>query len=372
MSVRKRVNLGLQGGGSHGAFAWGVLDRLLADERIQIEAVTGASAGAMNAVVLAQGLTNGSRDEARATLRAFWMAVADAHKTSPLRQSPLERLSGSWSLNRSPAYAFFDLLSRVASPYAINPFNLNPLRDLLSRLVDFERVRANKALKVFISATNVETGRAKIFRTEEITVDHLMASACLPTIYQAVEIDGVPYWDGGYMGNPPLWPLFEYSTSDDVIIVQINPFTRAGAPRSARDIDDRLKEITFNASLMRELRTVDFVTRLIDAGRLEGTGYRRVLIHMIGDEAKLSPLGASSKLNAERAFLDMLFNAGAAAAEQWLSTQFDAIGARSTLDLRAVFEGETDALDGERVNRQAAYRTSPPKARRPRGGAARR
>jgi NTE family protein len=356
MSDIKRVNLGLQGGGSHGAFGWGVLDRLLADDRIVIEAVTGASAGAMNAVVLAQGLAGGSREEARATLRAFWEGIAKATTNSLVRRTPAQTLFGGWDLHHSPAYVWFDLLSRMASPYDLNPFNINPLRDILNKLVDFERVRANKELKVFISATDVESGRAKIFQTSELTADHLMASACLPAMFQAVEIDGVPYWDGGYMGNPPLWPLFDHSASDDVIIVQINPFRRVGAPRKAGDINDRLTEIVFNASLMRELRTVDFVTRLIDEGRMKGTGYRRVLIHMIGDETTLAPLGASSKINTEMAFLNMLFDAGTMAAERWLAAHFDDIGARSTLDLRAVFQGEEDALDGARVNRREAYR----------------
>ena len=357
----KHINLGLQGGGSHGAFAWGVIDRLLADERIVIEAVTGASAGAMNAVVLAQGLAGGSREEARNTLRHFWEGVSHAAEASPLRASPFPALQKDWSVHHSPAFLWFDLLTRMASPYEFNPFNLNPLRDLVNRLVDFERVRGNKHLQVFISATNIETGLARVFRTGELTVDHLLASACLPSMYQAIEIDGVSYWDGGYMGNPPLWPLFDNSPADDVVIVQINPFRRTSVPKTARDINDRLTEIVFNASLMRELRTVDFVTRLIDEGRMKGTGYRRVLAHMIADEATLLPLGASSKLNAEPAFLDMLFAAGTAATERWLSLHFDDIGLRSTLDLRAVFAGEEDALDGARVNRPAAYRGQAPK-----------
>ena len=365
----KRVNIGLQGGGSHGAFAWGVLDRLLADERIAFEAVTGASAGAMNAVVLAQGLANGSREEARQTLRAFWHGVADMARLSPLRRSPLDRLLGDWGMRLSPAFTFFDIAARLASPYQFNPFGINPLRDFLNQLIDFEKVRANDRLKVFISATNVETGRAKVFRTHELTAEHLLASACLPTLFQAVEIDGAPYWDGGYMGNPPLWPLFDNSSADDTIIVQINPFRRPGAPRQPRDIDDRLKEVVFNASLMRELRTIDFVTRLIDDGRLEGTGYRRVLIHMIGDEDKMSALGASSKLNVEIDFIEKLFKDGVAAADDWLARNFDAIGQRSTLDLRAVFQGEEDALDGERVGRRAHFQSAPRgKTRARRGG----
>ncbi len=350
----KGINLALQGGGSHGAFTWGVVDRLLADDRIAIEAVTGASAGAMNAVVLADGLASGSREEARCVLRRFWEGVAAA-AMSPLRRSPLEVINGSWSVDASPAYMWFDLLSRLASPYEINPLNFNPLRDLIARLVDFDRVRACEAVKVFISATNVETGRPKIFRRHELTVDHVLASACLPLMQQAVVIDGMPYWDGGFMGNPALWPLFDDAISDDVLLVQINPIRRPGTPRRARDIIDRLNEITFNASLLHELRTVDFVTRLIDAGRMQGTGYRRVLVHCIADEATLLPLGASSKLNAEKEFLDVLFQAGSICAERWLGSHFNDIGQRSTLDIRGLLEGEEDALDGARIERRANY-----------------
>lgn len=348
---KKLINLGLQGGGAHGAFTWGVLDRLLADGRIQIESVTGASAGAMNAVVLAQGLVNGSHEEARETLRRFWMQISDAAARSPLGIASGLTLPGWWGLAASPVYTMLDLTSRVISPYQMNPFNLNPLRGLLSDMIDFDKVRANNCLDLFISATNVETGRARVFRKAELTVDHLLASACLPTFFQAVEIDGVPYWDGGYMGNPPLWPLFEAAASDDVVIVQINPFFRKGAPRDAPEINDRMTEIGFNSSLMSELRSIDFVSRLIEDGRLEETGYRRVLVHMIGDEKTLVPLGASSKFNTSKPFLDMLFKAGEKAAEKWLHAHFTDIGHRSTLDIRAIFQGEEHALDGERLLR---------------------
>ena len=351
----KRVNLALQGGGSHGAFTWGVLDRLLEDNRIEIEAITGASAGAVNAVVLADGLATGDREHARKTLRKFWDGICDAGKYSLLRRSPAEALRGGWSLDTSPMYLWFDVLSRVASPYDLNPFNLNPLRDVLTKLVDFDRVRASM-LKLFVSATNVETGRTKVFKRDELTVDHVLASACLPFMFQAVTIDGIPYWDGGYMGNPPLWPIFEHSTSDDVMIVQINPVRRPGVPRQARDILNRLNEITFNASLLRELRAIDFVTRLMDEGRLEGTGYRRVLVHMVEDEMTLSALGASSKLNTEHAFLEMLFTKGRLAADHWVATNFDAVGERSTLDIRNLFQGDEDALDGERITRDSKFR----------------
>ncbi len=351
----KRINLGLQGGGSHGAFTWGVLDRLLEDERIEIEALTGASAGAVNAVVLADGMATGNRDEARKTLRKFWEAVSEGGRYSPMRRSPLEAAKGGWNLDSSPGYIFFDVLSRIASPYDLNPLDLNPLRDLLKKTVDFDRVRASM-LKVFVSATNVETGRARVFDKAHLTINHVLASACLPHLFKAVEIDGVPYWDGGYMGNPPLWPLFDHSTSDDVVVVQINPITRPGLPKSARDILNRLNEITFNASLLRELRSVDFVTRLMEAGHLEGTGYRRVLVHMIGDEAALSALGASSKLNTEAAFLEMLFQKGRRATTAWLDQHFADVGERSTINIRELFMGDEDGLDGSRIDRAAHFR----------------
>lgn len=351
------INLALQGGGSHGAFSWGVLDRLLADPELEIAAISGASAGAMNAVALADGLADNCREEARETLRHFWEGVCDAARASPLQRTPFEMMLGGWSLDQSPSYLFFDILSRMVSPYELNPLNLNPLRDLVSKLIDFERVRRGP-VQLFISATNVETGRTKVFNQKSLRADHVMASACLPFIYQAVEIDGAPYWDGGFMGNPPLWPLFDHSRADDVVLVQINPIKRPGVPRNARDILNRLNEITFNASLLRELRAVDFVTQLLDRGRLEGTGYRPVLMHMIEDEATLSSLGASSKMNVEKAFIDMLFQKGRAAAESWLTLNRDCIGVRSTLDIRRMFQGEEDALDGYRISRAASFTAS--------------
>ncbi|MDZ4762075.1 MAG: patatin-like phospholipase family protein [Alphaproteobacteria bacterium] len=348
LAKRKLVNLALQGGGAHGAFSWGVLDRLLEDERIEIEALTGASAGAMNAVALAAGSADGDRDEARAALRSFWTGVLREARNSPLKRSPIEALLSGWNLDTSPAYVMFDLITRVASPYDFNPLNLNPLRDLLLELVDFERVRKSK-LKVFISATSVQTGRAHVWEKKELTAEHVMASACLPLMFQAVEIDGVPYWDGGFTGNPALWPLFESCRSDDVVLVQINPVRREGAPRTARDIVNRINEITFNASLLRDLRAIDFVGRLIDEGRLEGTGYRRVLMHTIGDEETLSHLGASSKFNVEPEFIEMLFQRGRAASEAWLRANFRHLGVKSTVDIRGMFQGEEDSLDGERL-----------------------
>ncbi|MEO0882986.1 MAG: patatin-like phospholipase family protein [Pseudomonadota bacterium] len=353
----RRFNLALQGGGSHGAFTWGVLDRILEDERLEIAAISGASAGAMNAVVLADGWVKGGREGARKALAQFWSRVGTAAKGSPVQRGPLGKWFNDWSLDASPAYIYFDMLTRLVSPYDLNPANINPLRDILIDQVDFEAVRACDQIGVHISATNVETGRVEVFDRHELRPDHVLASACLPTLFQAVEIEGVPYWDGGYMGNPPLFPLFDHSDSDDVIIVQINPIERAGAPRKARDILNRLNEITFNASLLRELRAIDFVTRLLDAGRLEETGYRRVLVHMISHEQTLCGFGASSKLNAEGAFLKLLFERGREVADTWLDKHQKDIGKRSSVNLRDLFEGGDDPLGTHRLRQPSAFQT---------------
>ena len=351
----KRFNLALQGGGSHGAFTWGVLDRILEDDGLEIDSISGASAGAMNAVVVAHGMTTGGRAEARARLREFWTRIGAAAKASPLQRGPLGKWLGDWSLDDSPIYVWFDMMTRVASPYDLNPAGINPLRDIVSELVDFDAVRGCSEVGVHISATNVETGRVQVFDKEELTVEHVLASACLPTLFRAIEINGVPYWDGGYMGNPPLFPLFDHADSDDVIIVQINPMLRKGAPRKARDILNRLNEITFNASLMRELRAIDFVTRMLDAGRLDDTGYRRVLVHMIGDEMALSDFGASSKMNAEAAFLDVLFEKGREAADEWLTRNRRHLGRKSSVNLRQLFSGDEDPLGVERLSRPSHF-----------------
>jgi NTE family protein len=362
---KRRLNLALQGGGSHGAFSWGVLDRLLEDQSFSIEAITGASAGAMNAVTLAAGYAAGGREGARASLGGYWRAVVAEGMTSPFRRSPLEAAMSGWNLDSSPAYVFLDLVTRVASPYDFNPMNVNPLRKLVEAHVDFEALRASP-VKVFISATNVETGRARIWDGSQLTPDHLLASACLPWMFQAVEIDGVPYWDGGFTGNPALWPLFEHSSSDDVVLVQINPIRRNGAPKTAREIINRINEITFNASLLRDLRSVDFVSRLMEQGRLEGTSYRKVLMHMIEDEVELAALGASSKFNVEPGFITMLFERGRAAADRWIADCLPHVGERSTIDVRRMFQGEDDSLDGAalqagaRPAREAPAKEKPP------------
>ncbi|MDJ1009352.1 MAG: patatin-like phospholipase family protein [Paracoccaceae bacterium] len=335
----KPVNLALQGGGAHGAFTWGVLDYLLEDGRLQIAGISGTSAGAMNAVAVAAGWVENGVDGARSALEHFWRAMGDAALLSPFRRSPLDVYLGTWSLAGSPSYHIADALTRTFSPYLLNPLNLNPLLDLLRESIDFERVRACDAFELYVSATNVETGRVEVFDRAGLTPEMVMASACLPFLYQAVEIDGVPYWDGGYMGNPSLFPFHTHGACSDIVIVQINPIFRPGTPTSAHDIQDRVNEIAFNASLLKELRSIDFVARLIEEGKLSPTDYRQQRIHMIHNEDALMPFGAASKLNAEWAFLEKLRDLGRETAARWLDDTYARIGKEQTVDIRAMFQG---------------------------------
>lgn len=336
---RKRVNLALQGGGSHGAFTWGVLDRILEDGRLEIAAISGTSAGAMNAVALADGYTAGGPEGAREKLHSFWKTMSDAARLSPVQRSPIDKLMGNWSLENSPGYHMMDAMTRLFSPYQLNPTNMNPLKKVLEDCVDFDCVRQCNAIRLFISATNVETGRVKVFDSHSLTPEMVMASACLPFMFQAVEVDGVPYWDGGYMGNPALFPFHSESDTADIVVIQINPIERRGAPRTAQEIQNRLNEISFNSSLLKELRAIDFVARLIDEGKLDADHYRRERIHIIENQEALKPLGASSKVNAEWAFLTHLRDIGRQTADDWLDANFDEVGERSTVDLRAMFQG---------------------------------
>jgi len=331
------IDLALQGGGSHGAFTWGVLDRLLEDDRILIEGICGTSAGAMNAVVVADGLDRKGKEGAREALRNFWTKVSEAGRFSPFQRTPIDRMQGRWTLDYSPGYIFFDLLSRMVSPYELNPLNMNPLRDLIAALVDFEHVRHAEGIKLFVAATNLRTGKQKIFRREEMTADMIMASACLPTIFQAVEIDGEAYWDGGYMGNPALFPLVEECQARDLVIVQINPIVRNEIPRRAADIMNRLNEITFNTSLIKEIRSLSFLKKIIELGNLEEERYKDALFHRINADMELEPLGVSSKVNSEWAFLEHLHDVGYSITEAWLEENYTHLGNRSTLDIQSVY-----------------------------------
>jgi NTE family protein len=340
----KRINLALQGGGAHGAFTWGVLEHLLSDERLVIEGISGTSAGAVNAVMLADGLGRGGREEARQRLADFWRSASSTGNLPVMQRAVVERLLSFTPLEGSPVQAWFDAVSRYFSPYDVNPLNINPLKDLIERFVDFEALRANTDLQIFVSATNVQTGRVRIFPRDKITADAVMASACLPLLFRAVEIDGVPYWDGGYLGNPVIFPFFGTTTTEDVVVVQINPLVRQATPTSASEIMNRINEITFNSSLAGEYRAIDFVVRLIDQGKLpRGIGpgqYRRINVHRIVLDRVGTHFDAFSKLSTDYDFFDMLHVSGKRAARRFLDEHFDDIGVKSTVDLRAEAQAE--------------------------------
>jgi NTE family protein len=334
---RKRINLALQGGGAHGAFTWGVIDHLLGEERLEIEGISGTSAGALNAVMLADGLARGGPEEAQKRLADFWRAASLDGHLPPLQKTVVDRLFSFLPMEGSPMQAWFDTLSRYFSPYDVNPLNINPLRDLIERFVDFDVLRTGNSHPLFVSATNVHTGRLRVFPRERITCDVVMASACLPFLFRAVEIDGVPYWDGGYMGNPAIFPFFRATDTEDVLVVQINPIERHMTPTSSQEIMNRINEITFNSSLLAEFRAIEFVRRLIDQRRLpRGTGpgqYRRINLHRIALDDVFKKLTADSKLNSDYDFFEMLRNGGRRAARNFLDAHFDDIGKRSSIDM---------------------------------------
>jgi NTE family protein len=339
---RKKVNLALQGGGAHGAFTWGVLDHLLDDDRLEVEGISGASAGAMNAIMLADGLARGGPAEAKKRLADFWRAVSIGGNLPSFQRVVVERLFSFMPLDDSPAAAWLDAMSRYFSPYDVNPLNINPLKDVIERFVDFDALRKCDRLQLFISATNVKTGRLHIFPRDKITADAVMASACLPFLFRAVEIDGTAYWDGGYLGNPVIFPFFSTTETEDVLVVQINPLTRARVPRSSQEILNRVNEITFNSSLLSEFRAIEFVGRLIDQGKLpRGTGpgeYRRINMHRIVLDHDGSNFTAGSKRSNDYDFFEALHDNGRRAARRFLDEHFDDIGVRGTVDLRPEFQ----------------------------------
>jgi NTE family protein len=334
---KKFINLALQGGGSHGSFTWGVLDRLLEDGRLGIDGIVGTSAGAMNCVVAAYGLTIGGNPGARAKLHEFWKRISEQAKKGPLRPSPMDKLLSKGNMDMSPMYHLFDTMSKMMSPYDLNPMNVNPLKDVLSEIVDFKRLRNSTVCKPYVAATDVCSGRLKVFGPKEISVEAVLASACLPFLFQAVQVGGHFYWDGGYSGNPPLFPLIDNTDSRDILIVQINPVTLPVPPRTAREIMDRVNTLSFNSSMMRELRVIHFVSDLIDKGELSAEKYRRMFIHTVDAEEVVETLGVTSKLNADWDFLMFMFETGREKADEFLEQHYDKVGAQSSVDIHAKF-----------------------------------
>ncbi len=336
-SEKLELNLALQGGGAHGAFTWGALDRLLEEEDIAIKGISGTSAGAMNAAVLIAGYNEAGRLGARERLREFWKEISDvAASIGPLGQSAstdaLSEIPGfDWLAALNPA----DMLTRVFSPYEFNPLNFNPLRNVLERVLDVKKLHAG--IDLFVTATNVETGEARIFRDGEITIDVLLASACLPFLYQAIELDGVPYWDGGYMGNPSIWPLIYRTKCPDVLLVQINPIKRSGTPKHALDIINRVNEISFNSSLIAEMRAINFVAKLVKSGKLNAEEYSEMFMHRVMPPIDMREMTAASKMNASWGFFTLLFSVGRTQMDEWLKHNKKYIGKRGTLDIEEHF-----------------------------------
>jgi NTE family protein len=334
----KSINLALQGGGAHGAFTWGVLDRLLEDERIRLDGISATSAGAMNATAFAAGMAVGGHQGAKKALARLWHEITHAALASPLLPTLLERLFGNHSMAQSAGFVFFEVMTRLFSPYEFNPPNWNPLRQALLDSIDFDALSPTACpIKLYLAATNVRTGKIKVFDNSEIGVDAVLASACLPFLFQAVEIDGEAYWDGGYAGNPPIFPLIYNCSSSDVLIVQLSPMRRDELPHGSLEILNRVNEISFNSSLLREMRAIHFVTRLIDDGTVVDGSLRRMRIHAIAADDVIAKLSIASKLDAGWEFLTSLRDTGRDRAKQWLDAHFDRIGVESTVDLQSVY-----------------------------------
>ncbi|HMO30358.1 patatin-like phospholipase family protein [Enterovirga sp.] len=331
--ARKTVSLALQGGGAHGAFTWGVLDRLIEDGRFAFEAVTGASSGAINAVVMADGWLEGGPDGARRHLETFWQYVSLDGGLSLRQRQAFDMLCDMWSPSLSnPLLELWR--STLQAP--ANPLDINPLREVLNSLVDFERLRGGE-VGLFVSATNVRTGKIRIFERHELRAEHVTASSCLPTVFHAVEIGGEAYWDGGYTGNPALFPLFYTTRTDDILIVQIDPVERPEVPTGMVEVQNRLAEITFGGGLLSELRAIDFVNRLIDQGKLSREEYKRALVHRVDGGERIARYVAATRLQAEWDFFRRLRDIGRESADAWLAAHYDEVGQRSTLDLRAAY-----------------------------------
>jgi NTE family protein len=330
----KTVALALQGGGSHGAFTWGVLDRLLEDERLAIESLSGASAGAINAAVLASGYLAGGRAGAKSALASLWQSVGEVGRLSPLGSNPLAHLLGgefgAWLTGGG-----MRVLTRLASPYQLNPLDLNPLRNLIEELVDFERLRRSRKIRLFVSATNVHTGSPRVFTNRELSSNVLLASACLPTLHRAVEIEGAHYWDGGFSANPAIFPLVRHGRSEDIVIVHIDTQGHVGVPVTGHEITSRLERIMTNAPLIREIQMITDLRTLAAPGSEIGRRFDSLALHHILPPEAMTQFESSSKLNTDLSFLGRLRDIGRATATSWLAENFDKIGTGSAANLEA-------------------------------------
>ena len=331
---RRKVALALQGGGSHGAFTWGVLDRLLDDTKIAIVGVTGTSAGAMNGAVLVDGLVRASPEQARAELRRYWEGVG----AMPGFGSFFSNMSGEEAartpLEGIPAYV--EAVKKNLSPYDLPASNDNPMRRLLTELIDFDRLRSQREIQLTVCATNARTARRRVFTDQDVSVEALLASACLPQLFRAVEIDGEPYWDGALTGNPALGPLLTKIQDCDLIIVRVDPVNRPEAPHSLRDIYSRTVEISHNSTFRLEMGAIAVVLRFVDEGR---SPFRRLRFHIIEASPIMEKFPMSSKLNNYPPLLEYLFNLGRQTCDAWIAQNGDALGQRSTIDVQQLLPG---------------------------------
>ena len=334
---KKTIHLALQGGGAHGAFAWGVLDRFLEDGRLSFDGICATSAGSMNAVVLTHGLIENGNEGARKALHDFWFEVSK-------RSGNHTNFTGNPFHNtfKKMTFALTEALTHMISPYQFNPFNKNTLRDILVEQVNFDRIKKNKIHTLFLTATKVQSGRVKVFTNNDMCVDVVLASACLPYLFQSVKVEDQYYWDGGYSGNPAIFPLFyhEGTKSSDVVIIHINPIKRSKLPTNANEITNRINEITFNSSLLKEFRAIAFVNKLIDNKWLKDEHQhklQKINVHSVRADEALQAFDVSSKMNTEWEFLTYLRDLGRVEAERWLRYNYDAIGNRSSVDLQTSF-----------------------------------
>ncbi len=331
---KKHLSIAMQGGGAHGAYTWGVLDRLLEEKDLAIDGVSGTSAGGMNAMATAQGIIKGGNQGARELLTEYWKLNSEAGRSSIFKPGVLDVLAGRYTMHNSPGFLFFDFISKIFSPYQLNPLGTNPLKDLVEKMFDFELIKNSEdKIKVFLSATHVYTGKITIFSNKDLCTEALLASACLPTMFNAVMVKGEYYWDGGFIGNPAIYPLIYDVEGTDIMIIKLNPTHRPKLPTSAAEIGDRLNEITNNTSIVREMRSIHFITELIDRGLIKEGAMKRLNIHLIEDEKVFQDLGWSSKLNTDMPFLKHLFDAGRVSADKWLEKNWDFIGKKSTADV---------------------------------------
>lgn len=334
---KKRLNIALQGGGSHGAYTWGVLDSLLADERISIEGVCGTSAGGMNAAAVVMGILQGGNQGARDLMRIFWEKVGESSKNSSIKPDPLKKLAKNFDIDQNPTYMMMQFMMGVLSPYQFNPKNKHPLEPIIHELFDFDALQKSTDPKLFLCATHVRTGKLKVFSGAELMEESLLASACVPTLFQAREVNGEFYWDGGFIGNPALYPLIYHCESPDVLVIQIRQVHDDKIPTTVHEINGRLGEITQNSCLNREMRAIDFITKLIDDGVIPKGHLKRLNMHLIRDDSFFANIQRSSGFCADADFLTYLFEAGKEFGAKWLEKNFDDIGHKTTAAIEEDF-----------------------------------